>query len=264
MRAGQRDALHRYRVATGPDPHDPLISGDYQGWWRRSLALLKAGWRPMATVQANVTVLTLAFEVPCWAPSRSSSARRGREIRLTSSSPAFLSCPPPSSCRACSTCWASWRPRNWWCRPRRAAATASARCVPALLGWYLAAVLLCFLPVIYVGVVLTILPACRRWSCWSAATAGAFGCSTRTSACRIATIVGLNIAAALVMSLMSVTLGGGLESPNTTVLDAILQGAYYVAAGLVGTPLLVTAYADMRARHEPLHHAPIALHSARG
>jgi hypothetical protein len=53
------------------------------------------------------------------------------------------------------------------------------------------------------------------------------------------------------MSLMSVTLGGGLESPNTTVLDAILQGAYYVAAGLVGTPLLVTAYADMRARHEP-------------
>ena len=47
------------------------------------------------------------------------------------------------------------------------------------------------------------------------------------------------------------TLGGGLESPNTTVLDAILQGAYYVAAGLVGTPLLVTAYADMRARHEP-------------
>src|SRR5690349_19301995 len=45
----------------GFDPADPLISNDYNGWWRRSFGLVKAAWRPMAIIQAIIAVPTLAL-----------------------------------------------------------------------------------------------------------------------------------------------------------------------------------------------------------
>jgi hypothetical protein len=146
------------------------------------------------------------------------------------------------------------------------AALAALRRFPALLGWSLlalpmivAAIVLCLLPVLYVGAVLTILPVVvllergtgigRCFRLFHADLGVAIG--------RIATILGLTVAGSVIVTLLTtavtLTAGGGLESPNAlaTTAEALLQGVFYVAAGLVGTPLLVTAYADMRARREP-------------
>jgi hypothetical protein len=83
-----------------------------------------------------------------------------------------------------------------------------------------------------------------------------FHANLGVSVSRIATILGLSLAGGMVLTLLTTivdaTLGGSLSTPNSTatVINAVLQGAYYVAVYPVMAPLLVAAYADMRARRE--------------
>jgi hypothetical protein len=262
-----------------PDPRDPLVSGTYEGWWRRSFALLKAGWRPMAVVQVIVTVPTVALTVPAYL----SFEERQREAQETLQAGGSLdfaqfSAGYPMLMLALAVSGLSYTMgqlvtarlvvdiatgRN---AGSGAAALAALRRFPALLGWSLlalpmivAAIVLCLLPVLYVGAVLTVLPVVvllergagigRCFRLFHADLGVAIG--------RIATILGLTVAGSVIVTLLTtavtLTAGGGLESPNAlaTTAEALLQGVFYVAAGLVGTPLLVTAYADMRARREP-------------
>jgi hypothetical protein len=143
---------------------------------------------------------------------------------------------------------------------------AGAKRVPALIGWCLLAVpvlivamVLCFFPVLYVGAVLTILPAVvllERGNgigrCFQL-----FHANFAVSASRIATIIGLSFAAGTLLTLLTtivdVTIGGSSSTPNTTatVINAVLQGGYYIVSYVVLAGLLVPAYADMRARLEP-------------
>jgi hypothetical protein len=76
------------------------------------------------------------------------------------------------------------------------------------------------------------------------------------SVSRLATIFGLSLAGGLVLTLVSTivdtTVGGSFNTPSTTatVINTVLQSGYYFVAYLVLAPLLVTTYADMRARRE--------------
>jgi hypothetical protein len=78
---------------------------------------------------------------------------------------------------------------------------------------------------------------------------------------RLATIVGLHIAFVLVEGLFSAILDPATSSgPGVTVASAILSAGFSAATGVVMSPLLLTAYADMRARHEPFSTAYLIPH----
>jgi hypothetical protein len=147
-----------------------------------------------------------------------------------------------------------------------AALIGGLRRVPAMLGWgilqgllILVGLVLCVLPGIYVLIALLILPAVvllergkgigRAFELFHAD----FGASIA----RIGTIVGLAVAFGVIESSFSTVIGGGgfLTSATMSTPAAVAVGVVSVivsiASSLVVTPLLLTAYADMRARREP-------------
>src|SRR5687767_9238575 len=44
--------------------YDPLISPDYNGWWSRSIAIVKRGWKPLAGLQAVGLAIALVVQAP--------------------------------------------------------------------------------------------------------------------------------------------------------------------------------------------------------
>jgi hypothetical protein len=139
------------------------------------------------------------------------------------------------------------------------------RRVPAMLGWgilqillILLGFLLCLLPGFYVVIALYILPAVvllergqgigRAFKLFHAD----FGASIA----RVATIGGLGLAFAMVENAFTSLIGGGFvtDEPLTVplaVAAGIVSVAIWVASAIVLAPMLLTAYADMRARREP-------------
>jgi hypothetical protein len=155
---------------------------------------------------------------------------------------------------------------------------AARRLLP-MVGWGLVAGLIifagvcaCFLPAIYFGAVFTVLapivalertgPISRCFKLFH----GDLGASVA----RVATIAGLGIGAAVVAGVVDV-IGGLVASPESAsapafVISALVTSAIAVAiAGAVRIltdPLTVAAYADMRARVEPLNSAILAHEAA--
>ncbi|GAA2521944.1 hypothetical protein [Winogradskya humida] len=145
----------------------------------------------------------------------------------------------------------------------RIALTSATRRLPALVGWSILAFVLgvvafglCFLPVIYVGAVLTVLPVVvlveRTNAIGRCFTL--FHADFGVAISRVSTIGGLTVAGGLVtelLDLVAAAVFSGTTSTGYAITAAVLQGIFWFAAGIVLTPLLLTAYADMRARHEP-------------
>jgi hypothetical protein len=46
------------------DPTDPLVSNDYNGWFQRAVAIIKAGWKPLARLQAIILAPLLLLLIP--------------------------------------------------------------------------------------------------------------------------------------------------------------------------------------------------------
>ncbi len=273
-----------YPVQPGFDPADPLVSNDFNGWWRRSFALLKATWRPMAAIQAIIAVPTLALMLPAMLSFQKHQrvAQDNLQASINDGTnpnfadffaglPVLMAAAAVAgifyglgalACLHVAVSGATGRPGN----PVGPALLAAAKRLLPLIGWYLlaapvliVAAVLCFFPVIYVGAVLTVLPVVvllERGNgigrCFKL-----FHANLGVSVSRIATIFGLSLAAGLVLTmvtmLVDVLVGGSLEAPTdtATVINTILQSAYYIPAYVVLPPLLLTAYADMRARLEP-------------
>ena len=272
------------------DPSDPLVSDDYSGWWRRSIAIMRKGWRQLALLQLLFVIPILAFQVP--AEFIAEREQRGLGASLgadTTAAPDFGAILGPltlvfaaalvaaaiytlgtlATMRMVAVIATGGRPSIG------AALGAAARRVPAMIGWYILAALLatvallaCLLPVVYVAAALTILPAVVLFERGGAIPRcfRLFHADFGASVSRIATIFGLAIAMSVVVGMVTflVTLAvqgsaaidttadvstAGLTV--TTAVSAVLNGLTYLLAGVVGTPLIVTAYADMRARHEP-------------
>ena len=273
-----------YPYQYGFDPADPLISNDFNGWWRRSFALVKAAWRPMAVIQAIVAVPTLAVMLPAMVmfQDRQRVAQENLQASVDAGTnpniadffaglPALMAAAAVASVFYGLGALATAQVAVWRATGRPGSLVGPALLVavkrfPALLGWYLLAIpvlvvatVLCFFPAIYVGAVLTVLPVVvllERGTgigrCFKL-----FHANLGVSVSRIATVFGLSMAAGLVLTLVNtlidVTIGGSYATPTTTatVINTVLQSVYYIAAYVVLAPLLLTTYADQRARHEP-------------
>ncbi|MEU8613984.1 hypothetical protein AB0C29_38955 [Actinoplanes sp. NPDC048791] len=273
-----------YPQQVGFDPADPLVSNDFNGWWQRSFRLLKAAWRPMALIQLIVSLPTLVLLLPAMLAFQDEQRVAQESLQASvdaGTQPDFslffagLTVLLPAAAVAglfymlgqlanqqVVVFTATGRTGNLV----GPALLAAAKRLPMLLGWYLLAIpvlivatVLCFFPVFYVGAALTVLAVVvllERGNgigrCFQL-----FHASIGVSVARIATIFGLSVGASLLLTLVTtlvdVTLGGSYTTPNSTatVINTLLQTAYYAVSYVVLAPLLVTTYADMRARREP-------------
>jgi len=265
---------------------DPLISADHNGWWRRSFGLLRAAWRPMAAVFGVAGLADLALTIP--ATLRFEAAQRDARERIEAAGDQvdftlffagageFAAVTVGAALILVAATLVAARMVIDTALGRTGgsgtAVAAAARRLPAMIGWSVPAVLLaavafalCFLPLLYVGAVLLVLPVVvlvergnaigRCFGLFHADLAAAIG--------RVATIAGLTVAGLVVVNLVTtvvqVATGSTFEErpAAVTVTEVVLQGLFAFAAGMVTTPMLVTAYADLRARREPFTSADL-------
>jgi archaellum biogenesis protein FlaJ (TadC family) len=145
------------------------------------------------------------------------------------------------------------------------------RRLPALLGWGIVAGLaallgfvLCILPGIYVTAVVSILTAVvvAERGVGVGRCFQLFNADFGSSVARIGTIAALGLGFGIVSSIVSAIAtaivggGGGLsaqshESVLSIIVGAVVSGLFSIVSATVFPPLLLTAYADMRARTEP-------------
>lgn len=254
-------------------PGDPLVSATFIDWWTRSFRLLATTWRPILLVQLWWVVPMLAFGIissllldPEPATVESTADVRGAFGVLALAAPAALISVLLISIAQLASLqvvvqWATGQPVSV-----RAAWGTAFRRIHAMIGWGVLAVLLigagitlCFLPGIYLGCALLILPAIvllerdkgigRAFELFH----HKFG----DSIARVATIIGVALVPSVIENVVSRALNGGGYDPQAspsvtvTILGAIISTVFAVAISIVTAPLLLTAYADMRARREP-------------
>jgi hypothetical protein len=270
---------------------DPLISPNYNGWWSRGVSIAKRGWKPLAALQAVGVVLALLVQAPVAAYSALASEDLNQALGTSDPdtppnlAPLFglfgLTLLAALLAIILSTIVTIATVHVGVSVAIRAqtrivdALRLAVRRVVPLLGWqllaipiYLIALCLCVLPVFYVAAVFTVLPvvvAVERTSAISRCFS-LFHRDLGSSVARIATILGLSIAATVVggvigavidtaaraASLGTVGIVGG--SIVSTLLAALIGGAIAILLA----PLTLTAYADMRARVERLDTVVIA------
>lgn len=260
-------------------PSDPLVSPDFSGWWTRAFALLFAIWRPMVMVQliwalplvplgvvVNLTPIETAvsanvdFTGDILVPLLTTLA-----VGLVTT---LLTMVSQLATLQILVQHATGRPVSV-----SGALVTGLRRAPAMLGWGILAGLLtmvglvfCFLPGLYVGAVMMVLPVVvllerrngigRAFELFHADFGAAIG--------RIATIVGIMLAFGLVNGVLSSVLvtPGSLSGEGVNIglalTAAIISAVFSIASSIVVSPLLLTAYADMRARHEPFATAHLA------
>ncbi|HET8658775.1 MAG TPA: hypothetical protein VFM55_07225 [Micromonosporaceae bacterium] len=268
---------------------DPLISPDYGGWWSRGLSIVKRGWMPLVVLQAigvGVSMLahapilvylavmsqdvSAAFETPDPDTSPDLAPLFGAiGVTLLGVLLGFvIRAMVAVAAVHVGVSVAVGAP----VRVADALRLAARRAFP-LLGWqllaapiYVAAFCLCVAPVLYVAAVFVVLPvvvAVERTNAISRCFS-LFHRDLGASVGRLATIMGLSIAGGMV---------GGLAAGLTGSLgDSLVNAALPDTAGMVGgsvistfigtlvsgamavllTPLTLAAYADLRARVEPL------------
>lgn len=148
-----------------------------------------------------------------------------------------------------------------------------------LLGWQivsgfiiLAGICACVLPAIYLAAVFTVLPAVVAFERTNVISRcfRLFHSDLGAAVARVATIAGLTLAAGFLGSILSTVINavagvptgfGGVDasvdvSTGTlvvaTAVGTLLSAAIGRAVAVLTTPLVLTAYADLRARVEPL------------
>lgn len=270
---------------------EPLISPTYNGWWSCGLSIAKRGWKPLAALQALGVILVLLVQAPAGAYAALMSEDLNRAFgtpdpdRPPDLAPLFsliglallaalLALIVTATVTIATVHVGVSVAIHAETRIADALRLAARRVFP-LLGWqllaipiYLAAVCLCILPVFYVAAVFAVLPivvAVERTNAISRCFS-LFHSDLGSSIARIATILGLTIAAALAGGLIGSVVDAAVTaaSPSasgavsgsvvSTLLTALISGA----AAILLAPLTLTAYAGMRARVEPLSTMVIA------
>ena len=258
----------------GPD--DPLVSADFGGWWRRGFTLLAATWRPMVLLQLMWVLPLLVIELFAIGGTTTITTTSADDIDWQTEIVEPLAIVAPflivfgllSVVVQLAT--VDVLVQRALGRPVAlgAALRAGLRRMLPLIGWEILGGLLafvglvfCILPGIYVVAVLMILPPLillergqgigRAFQLFHADFGAALG--------RAATIVGLYFAFSLVSTSFSGALNSGGE-PNVGmgIVAAIIGAGLSIATFVVISPLLLTAYADMRARREPFSTAYLA------
>ncbi|MEV4617763.1 hypothetical protein AB0J74_03470 [Asanoa sp. NPDC049573] len=275
----------------GAQPADPLVSPDYSGWWSRATTIVRRGWKPLAGLQAIGLVFALLLQAPAgiYVAFASDDLRQsfpepgttGGQVDFTpllvaiglGAAAALLGVLVTSMVTLAVVHVGVSVAIGAPARIDDALRLAARRLFP-LIGWqlltipiYLVGLCLCLLPVIYVGAVFTVLPvvvAAERTNavgrCFTL-----FHRDLGLSVARIATLLGLSFAAGLVglafSGIIEAAVNAGSSTAATvvgvivsTLVSAVLSGA----VAILGAPLTLTAYADMRARVEPFNAMVIA------
>ncbi len=276
---------------------DPLVSPNYEGWWMRSFELFKRGWRPLLILQLiafvvalPLTVYTAIFQgivLPEWEDRINAQIDVGGPLALADFTPLIVHAVilVVGGIVALLFYWlvllASFRVVATVAVGGEvslgAALKHGLRRLLPMIGWQILGSLLvligicaCILPGVYVIAVLLVMPAVVAFE--RGANGGAIDRSFRlfhgdlgTSAARVATMLGLYVVVALVVGVLAavVELGTGTADQVGVVVagaavSSLLQVALQAAVTVCGVPLLVTTYADMRARVEPFSTAVMA------
>jgi hypothetical protein len=273
------------------DPSDPLISPDYAGWWQRNRAILRAYWRPLALLQVVGVVAALVLRMPTaivlaiqtrglssGAPLDSAGIRHslaralpGIGVGATGSILAalVLALVSLAGMRLIVIGVTGGQPSV-----ADALRGALGRLFP-LVGWGLLAGLIvllgfcaCFVPALYFAAVFTVLPAVVLFErggvisrCFKL-----FHADFVASLARVATVIGIAIAASLLSSSVGTIVAAVARALSTgtgslvsgTVITTLFDIAVSGAIGVLLTPMILTTYADERARLEPLHTGVLA------
>ncbi|NMO50859.1 hypothetical protein HH310_06585 [Actinoplanes sp. TBRC 11911] len=250
-----------------PAPDDPLVSADFNGWWNRSMRLLSATWRPLVMIQLLWAIPLLIITIV------SNLAGQAEDTGSDGDLTAFILVGLPviavTFLLGLVTTLATLHVLVQHVTGHQMSVGWALRAglsrAAAMLGWgilgglmILVGIALCVLPGIYVSLVFMILPAvvllertnaiARCFRLVHAQTGPALG--------RIATIFAVSVVFGLVENALTSLIGGGYfaggddVSTGAGIFAAIVSTAVSVLSGVVIAPLVLAAYADMRARHE--------------
>jgi hypothetical protein len=262
------------------DPRDPLVSADYGGWWRRGVATLRRGWRQIALLQ----LLAAAPAALIVVPAQIYQVRRQVEFTAaaaTGGPPDFgalfaglgvlmLALIPVSlislfvglAILRLTATIATGGPASVSAALRAALSRLAAgigwQLVAAVIG--LVALVLCVLPVIYVGAVFALLPAVVIFERTNpiARCFQLFHADLGSAIARIATLAGIGFGISLVFGVPNAVLQAvvraaapGAGEVVFALVSAPVEALEVLAAGTLIGPMLLFTYADLRARREP-------------
>jgi hypothetical protein len=251
-------------------PDDPLVSRDIGGWWNRSLRLLQKAWRPLLAV--HLISVTPAEILTVWAQSavkdgpdqlttdavRTVLPRLGVAILVGG----LLTMVVSLASQRILVQAATGRPVSVG-----AALLEALRRTPALIGWGIPAGLMvvagavcCIVPGLYVGAAFTVLPAivllergnviARSFQLLHADLGAALG--------RIVIYYAVSLLFVAVESPLARALTAVGTPTAGRAASAVLATAISLVSAVVIAPMVLTAYADMRARREPFSTAYLA------
>jgi hypothetical protein len=270
---GQQPGPYGYPgYSGGPrfDPADPLVSNDYAGWWRRGIAIVKAGWRQLLLLQVIIAAPLLLLSLPAnaYAALRQRDFERSFQIDVNTSEDALPIEPATilafvGMLVALVIISVLWSAIGLLATTRMvvviaighrptvgdAVRAALGRVLPCI-GWYLvaglisvAALVACFLPIFYVSAVFVILPAVvffergnaigRCFQLFHADIGAALG--------RILTIAGLSIAAAVVSASIGAAFAMVIQGSSFFVTSATASDATIITSSVVETVLSTAA-----------------------
>jgi hypothetical protein len=267
------------------DPSDPLISLDYAGWQRRNIAILKTYWRPLVVLQLIGAGAALVLRVPTAvvqaigarglqppAPRDNAGALRalGKALPwITLGATGWILATLFSALVLLASMRLVVRAVTGGQPDVGDALRGALRRLFPLIGWGLLAWLIvllgfcaCFVPAIYFIAVFTVLPAVVLFERGNviARCFRLFHADLGASALRVGTVIAIGIAAGIVSSIINSIArlvadafsGGSGGVVTATVIVTVFDVVIAAGLGVLLGPLILTTYADLRARREPV------------
>jgi hypothetical protein len=265
-----------------PPSDDPLVSADYGGWWRRSIAIMRVAWPQLLVLELVGAVIGTALQTPLAVVSSRLPLQLGESLEsddvtfgfgdllagLGATAAVLTIGVAVAAVVSLATLRVSFAAAiGAPVRVGQGLSTAGRRLLP-LLGWYLlalpmvlAGVCACVLPGLYFAAVLGVLPAVVVFErgvgvgrCFKLFH-GRFGASLA----RMATILVMYPIVGGILSVVGSLIEAGFDVTDpddprlivSSVLSTAVTTFGFGALAILTTPLLLTAYADMRARVEP-------------
>ncbi|GAA0532124.1 hypothetical protein GCM10010172_11100 [Paractinoplanes ferrugineus] len=254
-------------------PNDPLVSSDFSGWWNKSFRLLRAAWRPIAVLQIVSAIPQIVFLVlldirtnDLVTTLNSNAEPTTAELRALFDPYLGLLLPLLIALLVglVSTLaslqlliqQATGQPLSIGTALR-----AAVRRAPALIGWCVPAMLMvgvgllfCLLPGIYLAFVFAVLSTVVLLERGNAIgrVFALFHADFGASLARVVVAGGiafaLNTLADIITRPIAATAGA---STTTSIVTQTIAGLIAVVGATLTIAMMLTAYADMRARHEP-------------
>jgi hypothetical protein len=277
-------------------PDDPLVSTDYAGWWSRSTALARRAWPALLTLQLFGAVASVLIQAPvvsflALAASGSGSLDGTAEMDLASGLVWIVAGIGWSIAQiplqllvyalvVLASVYVVVGAASSGPQDVGSALRGALRRVLPMTGWALVSgllvvvgVLACLLPGLYLGLVFLLLPPVVAFE-----RAGVFERCFQlfhgdlgAALARILTIGGLTVVAAIVAMIVESAVGLSPTDTAGTAGEVVLQAVGSLAvsaavgavAGVLIAPMAVVAYADLRARREPVSTPQLAAELAR-